>query len=102
MRLRRLRGDKRNRLAAPAPVDFEIIQIRGDDGIFRIEFAHADEADISEIRRAIRIAGGQLGEAGKLSGEIESGPHQAIVDERQSYCGASEVERGLGEYGFAG
>jgi len=50
--------NERNRFAPAAAVYSKIAEIGCDDGVFRMQFAEANEAQVRKIGPAIGIAGG--------------------------------------------
>ena len=47
--------DQRNRFAFVPSIDAEIIPIHGDDAVFRMKLAHANQTEVGKVRIAIPV-----------------------------------------------
>ena len=97
-----VRVDKRDGLTLSTPVDTKITQVSGHYAMFWIQFAHPYQAEISEVRGAISILGGQFAQSRQVRGEFEGGSHKAFTREGQNQIRVSQVEGGFRENGITG
>src|SRR5271165_3178174 len=60
------RAEDGNRLPLIPPINSEIALVDGDNRVARIEFAHADETKVGQIRLAIHVTPRQLSQLWKV------------------------------------
>ena len=95
MRIRRLRVNselsgrvnERNHLSAISPVYPEIGEIRCDHWMFWMQFTHADQAQVGEVRTAVSIAARQFRYSSSVVGQNkgrlnQSGPYKVENEKR--------------------
>jgi hypothetical protein len=62
----RRRAEQGNSFTLVAAIDAEVIFIDGNQSVPRIEFAHSDQAEISQVGTAVSVASGQIAQMFEL------------------------------------
>lgn len=96
------RADQRDRLALVPAIDAEILAIHGNDAVLWEKLAHADQAEIGEIRRAIGIAIRQRRELREVIVAVKCHGDQPRINHAQHERHAAQMERRLGQHRLAG
>ncbi len=93
--------NERDRLAASTAEDAKIADIGCDHKMLRVQFAHANQAQVGKIGASIGIAIRQFREASEMRGGIEGRTHQSFTHKRQNQCCVAEMKTGFGEHCLA-
>ena len=87
MKLSLRRADKRDDFALVAAVDAEVGFVGGKERVARVEFAHADEAEIGEVGMTVGIATSEVVQLIIILGAVE--------------CDFQHSDRDQSQYGLA-
>ena len=74
------RTHQRNCIALVAPIDVKILSVHRDNGVPGIDLAHANQAQVCQVRRPITIATRQGFQVIKVVAAIEGQPDQTLAD----------------------
>ena len=89
-----------NDFSPVAPVYTEVRQIRRNNGVPRIQFAHPNDTQVGKIRLAIPVSAREFFEARDVFRNIEDRFNQPRPDELQNQPCVSEMKCGLGQNRF--
>src|ERR1700739_265706 len=81
------RAHNRNDLSPVPAIDAEILFIDCDHGQIVVQFAHANEAQVSKTGRALLIPLGQLSNRLEILGEVKCDLQEAVPNEAQNPLG---------------
>lgn len=94
--------DERNHLAAIPAIHAEVVQIGRDDGVLRVQFGHANQADVGEIGIAVAITRGELAQSHEMIGGVEDRPDESGANQVEHQPGILEMERSFGQHRVTG
>src|ERR1700684_3391220 len=94
------RADKGDSLSLVSSIDPKIGLVDRNDGVPGMEFAHANETQISHVRLAIGIAPRQLPQSGDVFGEVERYLQQTVFDQGQHVGTRAQMECRLAKNRF--
>lgn len=96
------RANQGNRVSPVTAVNAKVRTVYGDNTMAWMEFAHADETEIGEVRLPICVPLGESSKRRKVLVEREGNRNQSLLDHRQDNRRIAEVERRFGQHGLAG
>jgi hypothetical protein len=94
--------DERNRVAFVASIDSKIGAIHGDNAVFWIELAHADQAKIGEVGLAVTVALRQRGQLWQMIIAIKRQADKPILKHSHYQRGVLKMEGRFREHRLAG